>query len=715
MSPAQDTGELTAGLLAALKLPASRYRNPGDVIGLIAAASLLAAALIAARETGQPLFGLASGLTVGLSAIAATGGVAGLPWLRPGWRLALWIVLLAGSAACLLSGTAGPAQLAAGAAAGLLAGFGVRLATGVPDRRLGPDAIAAALAEAGLPVGLVRPAGVPAKGSRPFTAVATDGRPLFIKALGPDQRQADLLYRSYRAVRLKGVGDRRPAASLRQAVEHQALIGMLAERAGVDVPRVHGVVVAPRSTMLLVMDLVPGSSLDRFPAGEITDDLLQGLWTAVARLHGAHLAHRSLRAANVMVDPCGRPWLVDFSFAELAASRRQPDLDVAELLASLAALVGADRAVASAAAVIGPEHLAAAVPLLQPLALSAATRRELAARKGLLTLTRSAAAARSGRGDEELARIQRVKPKTLLTVVAASAAFYIVLPELAKASGSWQAVLHANWAWLPAVLAASVLTYVASALALAGAVATRLRFWPTLAAQAASSFINRISPANVGGMALNARFLQRSGVEPAAGVTAVGVNALVGAVVHVALMAIFFTLAGRQLSGAFKLPSPSKVLLILAIIAAVAGLILATRRARRFAARTILPAARSSLASLREVARRPSKLALLFGGSALVTLAYMGGLVASVLAFGGPARIVEISAVYLAAAAIATASGTPGGVGTIEASLTGLLIGIGVHASVAVPAVITYRLATYWLPVAPGWAALRLLQHRDLV
>ena len=30
-------------------------------------------------------------------------------------------------------------------------------------------------------------------------------------------------------------------------------------------------------------------------------------------------------------------------------------------------------------------------------------------------------------------------------------------------------------------------------------------------------------------------------------------------------------------------------------------------------------------------------------------------------------------------------------------------------------AVLTYRLATYWLPVIPGWAAWRLLQRRDYV
>jgi glycosyltransferase 2 family protein len=276
-------------------------------------------------------------------------------------------------------------------------------------------------------------------------------------------------------------------------------------------------------------------------------------------------------------------------------------------------------------------------------------------------------------------------------------------------------VLSADWVWLLVVIAASALTYVASALALAGAVPIRVRFWPMLTTQFASSFINRISPANVGGMALNARFLQKSGVDPATGVAAVGVNAFAGAVVHLALMAIFFTLAGRRLAGAFHLPSASKLLLILAVIAGVVGLLMATRPGRRFAARTIWPGIRSSLSNLGQVARRPAKISLLLGGSALVTLAYIGGLVASLQAFGVHPGIIEIGAVYLAAAALAAASPTPGGLGSIELLLTAGLTGIGIRSGVAVPAVLTYRISTYWLPVLPGWAALQLLQRRHLI
>jgi glycosyltransferase 2 family protein len=98
-----------------------------------------------------------------------------------------------------------------------------------------------------------------------------------------------------------------------------------------------------------------------------------------------------------------------------------------------------------------------------------------------------------------------------------------------------------------------------------------------------------------------------------------------------------------------------------------------------------------------------------------VTLAYIVGLWASVEAFGGGAGFGALGAVYLASAAVAAASPTPGGVGAIELALSAGLTGIGVSSGAAVPAVILYRLATYWLPVVPGWYSLRLLQRMDYV
>ena len=176
--------------------------------------------------------------------------VAASPWLSRPWRRAAWLTLLLVVVVRLVTGTVLPMELLLAFATGLTVGAAVLVVFGVPDRRMGAGEIAEALRSAGLPAESVRPADVVSKGSRPFAAAGADGQRWFIKALGSDQRDADLLYRAYRAVRLRNVGDTRPAASLFQAVEHQALVGVMAERAGVIVPGVQRVIKAGDDTAL---------------------------------------------------------------------------------------------------------------------------------------------------------------------------------------------------------------------------------------------------------------------------------------------------------------------------------------------------------------------------------------------------------------------------------------------------------------------------------
>ena len=711
-------------LVAALRY--RRFRVLTTVAGgFAAAAGLMAAithlagpggsALPAGLRQGSWLAGAGfpdAAVLAGLAAVA----VAAAPWLSRPWRRAAWATLLAVGAARLITGGLLPMQLVLALAAGVTVGAGLLVVFGVPDRRMGPAGVAAALRAGGVPADQVTGPLATAKGSRPFEAVTGEGRALFVKVFGSDQRDADLLYRAWRGVRLRGVGDTGPAASLFKAVEHEALLTVMAERAGVAVPHVGQVIRADDGSVLLTMELVAGRSLDAIPADRITDQLARSLWREVDRLHQAQIAHRSLHGTNIMISQDGCPRLTDFSFAELAATDRQRAIDVSELLTWLAGRIGPDRAVATAAAVIGAGGVASAVPLMQPLALSAGTRRAIKGRDGLLKNTRAAAIAASGDdADKDLVRLQRVRPRTLLAIAALAGAFYFVLPQIADVSSSWHALAHVSWAWLPVILTLSALTYVASALALIGSVPGHVPFGPTLLAQGASSFINRVSPANVGGMALNARFLQKSGTSTPASVAAVGVNALAGAVMHVLLIVVFFALAGHDLTKAFKLPSASKILLILAVILAVIGVVLATRPGRRWTRKQLIPGIRSAAGSLRQAAASPVKLSLLFGGSALLTLAYIAGLAASVQAFGGGPGLVVLGAVYLAAAALAAAAPTPGGLGAIEAALVAGLTGVGMQPGPAVSAVLVYRLATYWLPVLPGWLCWRSLQHREYV
>ena len=93
-----------------------------------------------------------------------------------------------------------------------------------------------------------------------------------------------------------------------------------------------------------------------------------------------------------------------------------------------------------------------------------------------------------------------------------------------------------------------------------------LPFVANVGASAASSFVNRVTPANVGGMALNVRFMQKAGIEPAQAVTGMGLNVLAGGVVHAVLLVLFVAWAGQSSSG-FKIPASSKMLVIIVVAA----------------------------------------------------------------------------------------------------------------------------------------------------
>ena len=111
--------------------------------------------------------------------------------------------------------------------------------------------------------------------------------------------------------------------------------------------------------------------------------------------------------------------------------------------------------------------------------------------------------------------------------------------------------------------------------------------------------------------------------------------------------------------------------------------------------------------------RRPGKLALLFGGSALVTVGNIVALFFSLVALGGDLSLASVGAVYLVGVTIASFAPTPGGIGAIEAVLISGLVAAGVDNVTAVPAVFLFRLITFWLPILPGWWAFRWLQHHD--
>ena len=293
---------------------------------------------------------------------------------------------------------------------GWATGAVVVVVAGAPSRRPRPSSVLEGLSSIGVELEQMEPAAVDARGSTPYFGTAEDGTRYFIKVLGEDERSADLLFRIWRFLQPRDLGDQRPFSSLRRGVEHEALVSVMARQFGVRTPLVAGFATAHPNGYVLVYEAISGRSLDALTPDEMTDDVLEQAWTQLARLRLHGIAHRDLRLANVFLDSDGQLFLIDFGFSELAAEELLLQTDVAELLASSAVVVGAQRSVASAVRGLGAEPVVQAAVRLVPARLSGATRTAMKAHPGLLDDLRTSASAAAPPAEVEPAGGEAPRP-----------------------------------------------------------------------------------------------------------------------------------------------------------------------------------------------------------------------------------------------------------------------------------------------------------------
>jgi lysylphosphatidylglycerol synthase-like protein len=79
-----------------------------------------------------------------------------------------------------------------------------------------------------------------------------------------------------------------------------------------------------------------------------------------------------------------------------------------------------------------------------------------------------------------------------------------------------------------------------------------------------------------------------------------------------------------------------------------------------------------------------------------------GCLLAALRATGASPQPSLVLLAYAAAGIVALFPVTPGGLGIVEGSLSGLLVLAGVRAGYAVLAILAYRISSYWLPCWPA-------------
>ncbi|MGX1541740.1 lysylphosphatidylglycerol synthase domain-containing protein [Streptomyces adustus] len=700
---------------------------------------------------------------------------------RPRWRSVLWIVLLLDAFSMLVTGYTTPFSIILTVLIGWTVAYGTLYAVGSPNVRPTGRTLMAGLRTVGFhPVSAAREdlSETTENGDRGrrYFVTLEDGPPLDVTVVDREQQAQGFFYRAWRNLTLRGFATRSSLQSLRQALEQEALLAYAAIAAGANAPKLIATSELGPDAVMLVYEHTGGRTLDSLADEEITDELLHHTWHQVQALQSRRIAHRRLSGEAILVDRSGKVILTDLRGGEIAAGDLLLRMDVAQLVTTLGLRAGAERAVASAVGVLGPDAVAGCLPMLQPIALTRSTRatlRKLARerahreREAVLEASRQAKQDRlEAAGDEavpavsdkqdkkavraeqraekraidealeeareedlltqirhqvlrirpqapvEPARLERVRPRTLISFIAGAIGAYFLLTQLTHIEFA-TVFSDAQWGWVVAAVLFSALSYVAAAMSLLGFVPERVPFLRTVAAQVAGSFVKIVAPAAVGGVALNTRFLQRAGVRPGLAVASVGASQLFGLGCHILMLLSFGYLTGTE-----KTPSLSPSRTVIAGLLTVAVLVLVVTSVpllRKFIVTRVRSLFAGVVPRMLDVLQRPQKLVTGIGGMLLLTACFVMCLDASIRAFGGDSvsvSIASVAVVFLAGNALGSAAPTPGGVGAVEATLTVGLIAVGLPKEVAAPAVLLFRLLTLWLPVLPGWLAFNHLSRR---
>ncbi len=710
---------------------------------------------------------------------------------RPRWRVILWVVLLLDAFAMLVAGYTTPFSIILTVLLGWTVAYGTLYAVGSPNVRPTGQTLMAGLRHVGFrPVNAMRAEDVPDSSplrpvggspaeqgdrGRRYLVTLEEGPPLDVTVVDREQQAQGFFYRVWRRLTLRSMTTRRSIQSLRQALEQEALLAYAAIAAGANAPKLIATSELGPDAVMLVYEHLGGRSLDAMEDDEITDDVVRGAWRQVKALQSRRIAHRRLTGDAILVDRSGKVILTDLRGGEIAAGDVVLRMDIAQTLTTVGLRIGAERSVAIAVEILGPDTIADCLPLLQPIALSRSTRatlrrlaRERAQRERDAVLEASAAAKRerteaaaghdatddrkavrkSERAEKqadkramdeamdeareedllsqirrqvllirpqapvEPVRLERIRPRTLVSMIAGAIAAYFLLSQLAGIDFA-TVFDQAHWGWVAAAFAFSALSYIAAAMSLLGFVPERVGFLRTVVAQVAGSFVKIVAPAAVGGVALNTRFLQRSGVRPGLAVASVGASQLFGLGAHILLLLAFGYLTGTEKTASL---SPSRTVIAgLLTVAVLVLVVTAIPFMRKFVATRLRSLFAGVVPRMLDVLQRPMKLLTGIGGMLLLTGVFVMCLDASIRAFGNgaqPLSYASIAVVFLAGNALGSAAPTPGGVGAVEGALVGGLLLVGVPKEVAAPAVLLYRMLTLWLPVLPGWFAFNHLTRK---
>ncbi|HEX2904578.1 MAG TPA: lysylphosphatidylglycerol synthase transmembrane domain-containing protein [Jatrophihabitans sp.] len=289
---------------------------------------------------------------------------------------------------------------------------------------------------------------------------------------------------------------------------------------------------------------------------------------------------------------------------------------------------------------------------------------------------------------------------------------------------SGSALLVLRWQFGIVLLGCAVLHYVAAGLS-ARAVMSRPAPWREVTlVQLAAAAANRITPAGLGGSAVNARYFSRRAMPVPAALGAVATLALLGAVADLLTGLVVIGLgsfagiggARRELSllasyGAHLARPFSSIwawIVLVALLAALGPVLI--RRAARWPAGLVQP--------LLQLLHRPGRLLALLAASGATTLLLGCAFVCSVWMVPGARSSTSAGGLligFMLASAVSATVPVPAGLGSTEAALAAVLLTAHIPAAQAVQQVLLFRVVTFWAPAVVGLFVSRRLQRSGVL
>ena len=666
---------------------------------------------LAITDFDEPTSTFPAFLVTALVAIqAAAAPHLSLPARRTGWGF-----VIVATAGAVVGGVSEPTDTVGAVVTGLVAAAFIRLAFGTSAGVPSLGRLRSGLQELGLSTTELRYTDEQPFGVTVVAGSATDGTPILARVLGRDAWENRRWSKAWRSAWYQTAGPQL-GSTPREQIEHEALVSLLAERAGVSVLETVAGGMSTTGDGIIAVRPLP-IRLSNLGADAVDDATLDAIWRATSQLHEADLSHGLLNTSNIWLDGNATPHLGALWEASIQPEPESQLTDIVELLTSLAIVVGTDRALAAARRELGDDQITAALPLLQPAALTPETKR-LARHADLkVDELRGEAAHALGTEPPEVEQLQRVSIGRALMVAVTAIAVYVVITGLADIG--LQTIIDvlsdAEWGLVLVALIVVQMTNATDAMTVVAASPKPVPVGITTLEQFAIGFINLAVPSTAGRIAVNARFFQRFGINAVTSSATAAITGLVGFVAQIILLVLALVVgkASVDLSGLESDGGLVRVIVFAAVIFIV-GLIavLVIPKWRHWFGQKIRKPL-SQVSDAVAVIRHPKNAVMVLGGAIGTELLYASGLTLCVFAVGGSVSLGEAVAINVIVSLFAGLMPIPGGIGVSEAGLYAGLTSVGVESDAAIAAVLIYRLCSYYLPPIWGWVSLRWLTNHD--